>query len=65
MGQRTAAVARSLHAVNRRRLTEKLKNSGVKAGSMILLQGGKSVMRHNTDHEPLFRQVGLQATLAM
>ena len=65
MGQRTAAVALSLHALNRRKLTDKLKNTGVKAGSMVLLQGGRSIMRYNTDHEPLFRQVSLQAILSM
>ncbi|RDD46926.1 Xaa-Pro dipeptidase [Trichoplax sp. H2] len=56
MGQQTATVVRSLHALNRQRLNGRLKKRGVKNGAIVLLQGGKSIMRHNTDHEPLFRQ---------
>lgn len=46
----------SLHAENRQRLVQALKNSGAKENSIVFLQGGASENRHDTDHEPLFRQ---------
>ena len=46
----------SLHALNRRRLAAALSAAGAPPGSHALLSGGPSVTRHETDHEPLFRQ---------
>lgn len=34
----------------------KLKQNGAKPGSVVLLQGGETDYRHETDHEKLFRQ---------
>lgn len=45
----------SLHRKNRERLLVRLRNKKVSSG-MIVLQGGESQTRHDTDHEPLFRQ---------
>ncbi|KAH9495541.1 hypothetical protein Btru_013529 [Bulinus truncatus] len=42
---------------NRKRLCERLKATGkVPSGSYVLLQGGVSETRNDSDHEPLFRQ---------
>ena len=46
----------SLHALNRARLAAALRAAGAPAGSLVLLAGGPSTSRHETDHEPLFRQ---------
>jgi Xaa-Pro dipeptidase len=46
----------SLHAENRARLVRRLREAGAPAGAVVLLQGGPSVTRHETDHEVLFRQ---------
>ncbi len=46
----------SLHALNRARLSSALRAAGAPAGSLVLLAGGPSTTRHETDHEPLFRQ---------
>ena len=48
---------------NRERLCERLRaDPNYQPGSVILLEGGVSEMRHSSDHEPVFRQVSkLQA----
>lgn len=46
----------ALFAENRARLCAALIAAGAPAGSVILLQGGASETRHETDHECLFRQ---------
>lgn len=48
----------ALHRENRQRLIARFEKSseGVPEGSVILLKGGRAKMRHETDHEYLFRQ---------
>ena len=46
----------SLHSLNRARLSAALRGLGCPTGSVVLLAGGASETRHETDHEPLFRQ---------
>ena len=46
----------SLHLLNRVRLSNALRDLGCPSGSVVLLAGGASELRHETDHEPLFRQ---------
>ena len=46
----------ALYAENRSRLRAALLASGVPAGAAVLLRGGASETRHETDHELLFRQ---------
>ena len=48
----------SLHAENRARLVAALRGGAAAPppGSFVLLAGGASETRHDTDHEPLFRQ---------
>jgi hypothetical protein len=54
----TLSVPRSLFGKNRSRLVQKLKTaSGLPANAFVFLMGGKTDMRHDTDHENLFRQV--------
>ena len=46
-----------MHQESRNRLVERFKTDAtVPAGSVILMQGGCSETRHETDHEKLFRQ---------
>lgn len=45
-----------MHAENRARLLAALRTAGVPPSAGVLLQGGAAPMRHETDHEPLFRQ---------
>lgn len=54
----TLRVPMDLHDLNRKRLVEKLRSvSSLKEKkAVILLQGGPSVTRYCSDHEPLFRQ---------
>ena len=46
----------ALHAENRARLVTALLAAGAPPGSVVYLAGGASLTRHETDHEPLFRQ---------
>lgn len=50
------AIDMELHKESRTRLVAKLKKDGAKAGSVVLLQGGETDYRHETDHEKVFRQ---------
>ena len=50
------AVSMTMHAENRARLVKALKGAGVPTTAVVLLAGGPAVMRHETDHEVLFRQ---------
>lgn len=50
------AIDMSLHADNRARLAAKLRAAGVAPDAVVLLQGGETDLRHETDHEVLFRQ---------
>eukprot|EP01094_Clydonella_sp_ATCC50884_P027362 TRINITY_DN7832_c1_g1_i1.p1 TRINITY_DN7832_c1_g1~~TRINITY_DN7832_c1_g1_i1.p1 ORF type:complete len:536 (-),score=190.51 TRINITY_DN7832_c1_g1_i1:118-1659(-) len=54
MGLDTHRVPMRLHAENRRRLIARFADAP--AGSLIVVQGGEQELRHQTDHEPLFRQ---------
>jgi len=57
MGNETLKVPYSLHAENRQRLIARfVKGEGIHRQSFIVLEGGKSTTRYDTDHEPLFRQ---------
>lgn len=57
-GEHTLGVPRELHALNRRRLCEKLRSTlGNNAdGSFVVLQGGESTTQYCSDREPVFRQ---------
>lgn len=47
-----------LHAINRQRLCERLKQRhDVPEGAIVFLEGGKTAPRHSTDNDDLFRQV--------
>lgn len=46
-----------LHAENRERTLKFVRDTaGTPSNSVLLLEGGKADTRHDTDHEPLFRQ---------
>lgn len=50
----------SMHAENRARVVANLRSFGegtVPPSAVILMQGGKAETRHDSDNEPLFRQV--------
>uniref|UniRef100_A0A1E1XHZ7 Xaa-Pro dipeptidase n=1 Tax=Amblyomma aureolatum TaxID=187763 RepID=A0A1E1XHZ7_9ACAR len=56
-GPHTHGVPRELHALNRRRLCDKLRGiGGDDAGSFVVLQGGESTTVYCSDKEPVFRQ---------
>ncbi|KAL3193722.1 hypothetical protein MRX96_002166 [Rhipicephalus microplus] len=57
-GEHTLGVPRELHALNRRRLSEKLRSTlGNNAdGSFVVLLGGESTTQYCSDREPVFRQ---------
>ena len=44
-----------MHALHRANLVGKIREGGVAAG-LIVLEGGKAELRHDTDHEIAFRQ---------
>lgn len=46
----------SLHAENRARLVARLREAGADAKAVVILEGGPTPTRHETDHEPIFRQ---------
>ena len=62
MGQRTHAVPVSMYAEHRAKLCALLRRDGLPCG-VVLLQGGAAAMRHETDHEDLFRQESFFAHL--
>ncbi|XP_067937920.1 xaa-Pro dipeptidase-like [Watersipora subatra] len=56
-GNLTLDVPMRMFEENRTRLCEALRTAeGYQPGSVVVLQGGESEMRHSSDHEPLFRQ---------
>ncbi|XP_050040083.1 xaa-Pro dipeptidase [Dermacentor andersoni] len=56
-GAHTLGIPRDLHALNRRRLCEKLRNTLSNTdGSFVVLQGGESTTMYCSDREPAFRQ---------
>lgn len=57
LGPDGLSVPVSLHATNRARLCERLKNKKVQSGAIVLLQGGDEKCRDDTDAEIVFRQV--------
>ena len=61
MGQRTHAVPVSMYAEHRAKLCASLHRDGLLG--VVLLQGGTAAMRHETDHEDLFRQESFLAYL--
>eukprot|EP00070_Physeter_catodon_P026600 XP_028333494.1 xaa-Pro dipeptidase isoform X2 [Physeter catodon] len=57
LGNKTLKVPLALFALNRQRLCERLrKNPAVRAGSVVVLQGGEETQRYCTDTGVLFRQ---------
>ena len=66
MGLETLSVPMRLFALNRERLCERLQAlQDVPPSSIVLLEGGKQETRYCSDHEPLFRQVGICVVLYM
>ena len=64
MGLETLSVPMRLFGLNRERLCERLQAlQDVPSSSIVLLEGGKQEMRYCSDHEPLFRQVGICCTV--
>jgi Xaa-Pro dipeptidase len=56
-GEGTLAVSMALHAKNRARLLEQFKSAkDVPPNSFVILEGGNSSTRYDSDHEPVFRQ---------
>ena len=56
-GEGTLAVSMDLHAKNRARLLEQFKSAkDVPPNAFIILEGGHSAERYDSDHEPIFRQ---------
>jgi Xaa-Pro dipeptidase len=56
MGRETYKVSLDeVFVANRRKLVERLLSCGVSSG-VVFLQGGPSITRFDSDHEPLFRQ---------
>lgn len=54
MGGDTYKVPMSMHKANRDRICERMRKVG--AAGLVLLKGGASTLRYDTDHEPVFRQ---------
>lgn len=54
LGGNTYKVYMSLHKDNRARLVAAMKKAG--GSGIIVLKGGETVTRHDTDHEEIFRQ---------
>lgn len=46
----------AVHAENRARLAAKLLEAGSPANALVVLEGGKTPERDDSDHEPVFRQ---------
>ncbi len=63
MGQDTLKVPMHLFRLNRDKLCTLLKaNTNVPEGAVVLLEGGKQLMRYCSDFDILFRQVSRVAT---
>eukprot|EP01120_Amphizonella_sp_Union-15-10_P016058 TRINITY_DN8360_c0_g1_i2.p1 TRINITY_DN8360_c0_g1~~TRINITY_DN8360_c0_g1_i2.p1 ORF type:complete len:533 (+),score=101.03 TRINITY_DN8360_c0_g1_i2:133-1599(+) len=56
LGKNTYKVPFKMHRENRLQLLSKLKDPKFSEGTVFLLEGGKSKMRYDSDHELLFRQ---------
>jgi Xaa-Pro dipeptidase len=56
MGGETFRVPMSMHAAARQRLSERLRKRSVTGESIVLVQGGASRMKYDTDREFLFEQ---------
>jgi len=58
LGEKALKVSMSLFALNRQNLLNRLRKlPNLPKSSFVVLEGGKSQTRHDTDHEDLFRQV--------
>lgn len=58
LGDKALKVSMQLFAINRQKLVERLRAlPNLPKKAMVVLEGGKTTMRHCTDHEELFRQV--------
>jgi len=60
LGPHTLRIPMALFSKNRTRLCTRLQaqeGARLPHNAVILMQGGKTEQRHDTDHEPLFRQV--------
>jgi len=59
MGNETYRISvEDLFVGNRKRLVARLRQSNDTAESVVYLRGGAIETRFDTDHEPIFRQVG-------
>ncbi len=45
-----------MHQEHRAKVLDHMRAAGVVPGGLILVQGGETNERHDTDHEPIFRQ---------
>lgn len=52
LGNQTHVVPMEMHLENRMKIFSKISLPN----SCVVLEGGKQLTRHDTDHEPLFRQ---------
>ena len=55
-GMNTYSISMSMHAFGRKRLIERLQKRGISENAVVLLQGGVSRMKYDTDREFLFEQ---------
>lgn len=56
LGPDSLSVPVSLHATNRARLCQRLKEKAVPERSIVVLEGGEQLTRYDTDTEAVFRQ---------
>lgn len=57
LGDKALKVSMSLFAANRQHLLKRLRAlPNLPKSSIVVLEGGKSATRHDTDHEDVFRQ---------
>ena len=61
LGEKALKVSMNLFALNRQNLLNRLRKlPNLPKSSIVVLEGGKSQTRHDTDHEDVFRQVKFQ-----
>jgi len=58
LGEKALRVSASLFVKNRQNLLKRLRSlPNLPKASIVVLEGGRSENRHDTDHEEVFRQV--------
>ena len=58
LGEKALKVSASLFVKNRQNLLKRLRSlPNLPKASVVVLEGGRSENRHDTDHEDVFRQV--------